>query len=521
MKPQSRFASLAVLAGILLFVALVYSRIPGASYCGFDDFLEQHRVEGSLAKPLASDFTVQYYEGPKYRPLSWVMNRLTYEWGAGSAVAFRTRNVAFHLANLILLYGIAMLLFQSRMVAATAALLLGVHPLVNQSVVGAMWTTQQCAFLLLSSLLLFLWSVRQKQRWFPLLALSLFCAWLGILSYEACLSIFGLMYGYLGIRLWFDRRLPVDRRFAVALIALTILSLGSYFGLRALYLQPGRPHPYGLAPVLKNFAMYAASPLFLIDSVMANQWLDTPLPSEVARGHITAAWIAVEAVPLCCLLLTVAIFRKRIAARLKRLEWPEIAFLLLAIPMVLSPFLLFNNHASETYLYVPMALFVLLMSRILCALLVEEGGPNWKFNYGIVMGVLLILYGSGAWVRNDRVAECGSASRQLLSSFPPELNQGVWRIALAAVPGEPTSRPYGMYGYRGVHTLGMEGYGAEAAQFAIQHACHNGQLSVAVVTPAELMAIGAAPGPRERCFWVHWDGRLSRFGGFGDALGVN
>ncbi len=38
MKPQSRFASLAVLAGILLFVALVYSRIPGASYCGFDDF---------------------------------------------------------------------------------------------------------------------------------------------------------------------------------------------------------------------------------------------------------------------------------------------------------------------------------------------------------------------------------------------------------------------------------------------------------------------------------------------------
>ena len=125
-----------------------------------------------MAKPLASDFTVQYYEGPKYRPLSWVMNRLTYEWGAGSAVAFRTRNVAFHLANLILLYGIAMLLFQSRMVAATAALLLGVHPLVNQSVVGAAWTIEPCAFLLLSSLLLFLWSVRQKQRWFPLLALS-------------------------------------------------------------------------------------------------------------------------------------------------------------------------------------------------------------------------------------------------------------------------------------------------------------------------------------------------------------
>ena len=75
-----------------------------------------------------------------------------------------------------------------------------------------------------------------------------------------------------------------------------------------------------------------------------------------------------------------------------------------------------------------------------------------------------------------------------------------------------------MYGYRGVHTLSMEGYGAEAAQFAIQLACHNGQLSVTVVTPAELMAIGASAGPRERRFWVHWDGRLSRFG---DALGVN
>jgi hypothetical protein len=512
MKKQSRFADIAILAGILLFVALVYSRIPGASYCGFDDFLEQHRLEGSLAKPLISDFTVQYYEGYKYRPLLWVTNRITYEWGSGSPVAFRTRNVAFHLANLVLLYSIAMLLFHSRMVAAAAALLCGVHPLVNQSVVGAMWTIVECAFLLLSSLLLFLLSVRQKRRWFLLLALSLFCGWLGILSYEACISIFGLIYGYLGIRLLFARTPPVDRRFAVALVALTVLSLGLYFGLRAMYLQPGRPHPFGLAPIVKNFAIYAASPLFLIDPVMANQWLDTPLPSEVARGHITGAWIALTAAPLGCLLVALSIFHKRIVARLKRMEWPELTFLLLAIPISLSPFLLFNSHASETYLYVPMALFVLFMSRTLCALLVEDGGPNWKFNYGVVMGVLLILYGSATWVRNERVVECGSAARQLLTSFPPELNQGAWRIALAAAAGEPASRPYGMYGYRGVHTLGFGDYGAEAVQLAIQHACHNGQLTVAVVTPAELIAIGASPGDRERCFWVHWDGRLTRFG---------
>lgn len=518
MKKQSRFVHTAILAGTLLFVALVYSKIPGTSYCGFDDFIEQHRLEGSLARPLRSEFTVQYYEGYKYRPLSWVMNRVTYQWGSGSAVAFRTRNVAFHLANLVLLYGIAMLLFHSRMVAATAALLFGLHPLVNQSVVGASWTIVQCAFLLLFSLLLFLLSVRQKQRWFLLLTFSLLCGWLGILSYEACLSVFGLIYGFLGIQLLFARKLPVDRRFAVALVASTILSLGSYFGLRALYLQPGRPRPFGLAPILKNFAIYAASPLFLIDPVMANEWLDTPLPSEVARGHITVAWIAIMAAPLCCLLLAVAIFRKRIAVRLKRVEWPELTFLLLAIPMVLSPFLLFNSHASETYLYVPMALFVLLISRILCALLVDQGGPNWKFNYGIVMGVLLILYGSATWVRNERVVDCGSASRRLLSSFPTELNRGAWRILLAAVPGEPVSRPYGMYGYRGVQTLGIEGYGADAVQFAIQFACHNTQLTVAVVTPAELNVIGASPGPRERCFWVHWDGRLSPFG---DALGLD
>src|SRR4029077_11280586 len=140
------------------------------------------------------------------------------------------------------------------------------------------------------------------------------------------------------------------------------------------------------------------------------------------------------------------------------------------------------------------------------------------FNYGIVMGVLLILYGSATWVRNERGAGGGSASQQLLPSFPPELNRGAWRIALAAVPGEPASRPYGMYGYRGVHTLGMEGCGAEGAQLAIQQACQSGRLSVAVLTPAELLAIGGSPGPRERCFWVHWDGRLSRFG---DALGLN
>ena len=373
-QSRSRFTDIAILAGILLFVALIYSRIPAVSYCGFDDFLEQHRLEGSLARPLSSEFTVQYYEGYKYRPLLWVMNRITYEWGSGSAVVFRIRNVAFHLANLILLYCIGHAVVPFPDGGCNHRIAIRSTP-SSESIRGggAMWAIVECAFLLLLSLLLFLLSARQKQRWFLLLALSFFCGWLGILSYEACISIFGLIYGYLAIRFVFSRTLP-DKRFAVALVALTVLSLGSYFGLRALYLQPGSAAlRSGLAPIsVKNFAYIRwPAPLFLIDPVMANEWLDhaVALGSGAGAHHRFVDCRHGRAAVLPAL-SRVVIFRKRIPPRLQRIEWPELTFLLLGVLLSLSPFLLFNNHASETYLYVPMALFVLMMSRILCALLV-------------------------------------------------------------------------------------------------------------------------------------------------------
>src|SRR6266480_5241433 len=96
------------LAATVLIVAALYSREANAYFCGFDDMNEWHRITFTEHPGLVDDFTTIPYLGYKYRPLSWTINRLTYEFGHGSPAVFRSRNLVFHLLNVLLLYGIAM-----------------------------------------------------------------------------------------------------------------------------------------------------------------------------------------------------------------------------------------------------------------------------------------------------------------------------------------------------------------------------------------------------------------------------
>jgi hypothetical protein len=507
--PQLYMRTYLPLAGILLFVVVLYRSEAAAYFCGFDDMNELHRIGFTEHPGLADDFSTMPYLSYKYRPLTWTINRVTYELGHASPIAFRTRNLIFHLLNIVILYAIAMLLFGSAWVAWTAALLFGIHPLVNQSLVGAVWTVTPSDFLMLLALLLFLLSVRSARWWLPLLAGSLFAGWLGILAYDAVFFFFGLPWIYLAIQFLFKRKRPAPAAYFATLILLTVLFLGSYFNLRSRFLPPGAPHSTRVTAMLKNTAIYAGSFTLLIDPVLANEWFDTPLPSAVLRGGITPEWLLITLLPAFCIGLFILIRWTYLQERIRTLNtWPEIVFLLVTIAASFSAFLLFTDHASETYVYLPVAFFVLLMSRVLCHLCGIERG--WSLTYAAVVAVLVILFGCAVWVRNGRVIDCGSNVSHILTGLPKDLAHGPWHLLLADAPYEPGSELYGMYGYKGVESLGVGDYGKGAVQGGLQAYFKNGELTAEVVSAEALPALcEQPPSAGKRCFWIHSDGRIS------------
>ena len=495
---------------VVLFTALLYWRIPSAYYCGFDDMLELHRMEFLDGKTLKTDFTVVPYESRKYRPLTLTLNRLTYELGNKSAVPFRTRNVLAHLGSICMVYGIAWLLFESIPVAALAALYFAIVPLVNQVVVGASWTVAQADFQYLLATFLFLYAVRKKSiKW---LALAMLSAWIAVLIYDATVTIVGVTFAYL-LSWWIiGRKKVASPRFIAALVVMTLVIVGVFFSARALLFPPGHAQPVQLRSVLVNAAIFASAPFMFFDPVLANDLFDTPLPSEVMHGGapLSVEWMAVTILPVVCfaiLALYAAVYlRKRRAS----LEWPNLAFLLIVFGGCCVPYLSFTDHASETYMYLPMAFFSIFLSRLIIAALTDSAG-HLATRAAVAIAILLVLlYGPATWNRNQRVARCGSIVRNIFTGLREQAaGRPLSRIVLAPVPDEPVSRPYGMYGYRGIEALGYGSYGYAGIRSGIAAYLKNNDLQVETRPPNELPHACPSNAPNELCAWVHADGRVA------------
>src|SRR5512132_3756206 len=89
-KMRRSLRHLLILSVILLLVGLVYLRIPGTYFCGYDDFLEVHRAAFEDTQQPSRVFTTTHFESYKYRPLNRGLNLITYWIGNGSASFFRT-----------------------------------------------------------------------------------------------------------------------------------------------------------------------------------------------------------------------------------------------------------------------------------------------------------------------------------------------------------------------------------------------------------------------------------------------
>jgi hypothetical protein len=499
-----------ILVAVLAATSFVYTKLPTAYFCAYDDFLEVHRAAFEDTREPARVFTTTHFESYKYRPLNRGLNLLTYWFRGGEASNFRTRNVLFHLLNVVLLYALAWLLFHNRLVAGTAALLFGVHPFANHAVVGAVMTNSAAHSLLLISIVTFIVSTRTTTLMrYLLLAIALLCGWLSLLTYEASLVAYPLMFAYLGIQFFAMRRWPVSRAYTIALTLGCLLFSGLYYLIHTWYV------PYSakkavpqIGTMVKSTAMYFTALLLPVDPVMANTWFGTPLPSdiEVSLGTPLIRIMAIVGLVVVAVLvwLIVKFRRDRLFSR----DWPAQLFVAVSGIAVIAPLIIFTDKPSETYMYLMVAFAALLFSSILVQLLGSHASRRGQIVFAVIVGALAVSYGTATWVRNTRVARCGETAKEIVSSLHQErFKNGVWFVWVAPARGEPGSHRYGMYGWRGVDTIGYT-----AVESAVQLVNGNESLKARVMTPDELDT--ACGVPRGTCFVVHENGKVDEVGHF-------
>ncbi len=203
-----------------------------------------------------------------------------------------------------------------------------------------------------------------------------------------------------------------------------------------------------------------------------------------------------------CVLLFVAVnlwiyWRKR--GRKIRPDW-RIVFSLCAIGATLLPFLVFTEHASETYLY-PGAAFL--------ALLLAITGERFLRERSLLVsaGVLAVMLGSATFARNERVAACGRTAARILSALPvASLRQGAKTLVFAEDPDEPFPPRYGIYSYSGISTI--DPGSADSMTSALRMVTQNTLLAGVVVSPDRMAAV-CSENPL--CFEVHSNGAVEPF----------
>lgn len=495
---------LLTICAILLLTTLVYSRISESYFCGYDDFIEVHRAEFEDKAEPVKILTTTHYKSFKYRPLSRALNLATYLGGSNEATLFRIRNLFFHCVATIAVYWLGWLLFGSFPVAVASALLFAIHPLANQPVIAAVFTNTTANAVLLGALALFILSWKRKSP--ALLIFSLLCGAVSVYTYESGIVLAGLMAAWLALEYLFTRRRP-PVWFLVVFLVLGGALFGSYLLARRLFASEGKTSITAPVTVVKNSVLYYGVILLPVDPVLSNQWLGTPLPSEIRQsGRIGWPWIAAGAIAVSLAALVLFVRRKRIVHWALGLAWSRILFLLLGMVLTLLPFLVFSDHVSETYAYLPVAFYCLLLSYLLSTI------PS-RFAFAAAVGVLAFLFCSATWIRNQRVVRCAVTAKTILSNLPAaEWKQGPWLVRLGKAPGETTAARYGFYNYYGLDTLGTGDYGLRAVDFALQIAFGNAQLTTEVLPPDEMKSRCGSLGSRESCFWVYSDGRVAEFG---------
>jgi hypothetical protein len=405
-----------------------------------------------------------------------------------------------HLVCVIMLYGIVILLGGTRMIAAGAALLFGIHPMTNETVVVAIWTNTTAYAFVFTSFFLFLFSLhslKAQRNWQIPLSGSLVCAVFAVFTYEPAIVVYGLIAGYLWV--WKYRGGPLPRTYAFALTSGVALELLTIFGLRHLIVTEAAP-VNSISVALKDTAMYLLGLALPVDVILMNTLFGTPLPSQI---HVTSETLAVG-VAICvaiAALITALLRNARLRMRLGSTDWTTLTFLLAAIPFSLLPLLVFRGHPSEHGLYLPAAFYAALLSILLAQL------TKTRALYILIVGCLAASFAAGTLVRNERVERCAAIAQKILTQLPlSRWRSGQWQIQLGTLPGAQLSEPYGIYNDWGIHTLEVDNGSTPGAESAIQ--LETGNEAVAVrVNPPGMPFKGCVKA--HTCFWISAGGDVT------------
>jgi len=479
---------------VLAAVAAFYAQVSTAFFCGYDDFTETNRAAFEDAAQPSRIFTTTHFGTSRYRPGNRIFTYLSWHWGGRDSKAFRFRNLVFHLLAVALVYGIALLLSRSRWAAAGAALLFGVHPMTNQVVVGAVFTDAEAYAMLLAAFFLFLASLEKDASWGWLLAGSFLCTALALLTYEPTIVVFGFIGAYFILAV--IRGFHPPRKYVATLVGGSGLVLIAFIAVRRIFVH--EPTPLVPLPIMiRNTIMYLGSLVLPVDSVFAHQYLGTPLPSElvISRSMLVLAFAAVVVIAAGLLL---ALSRPAVRTRFAEVDWPLVALLAIGIPVSLSPFLAFTGHPSETYQYLPAALYAILLSLILSRVI------HSKAAYVSVIAVFAVLFAAGTWTRNSLVTACGATAQRIVTGLPlKQWATGEWNIRLSVPPSDPEIHRYGIYGWRGLATIDPGGDPSmPSAQSGLRSFSGNEHLRVQVVQPDEMRDCNQP----DTCFWVSQNG---------------
>jgi hypothetical protein len=498
-----------IVVAIVIAVGAVYMKVPSTYFCSYDDFNEIHRAAFEDAVDPTRIVTTPHFTPLMYRPLNRAVNFLTYRLGDVNPELYRTKNVAFHSVNVVLVYLLAWKLFRSIGISAVAALFFGLHPVANQTIIGAVHTNSMAHAGFIGAVLMLMHSLESSRHWALWLTASVFSGWLGLMAYDSTIVVFGLMLFWLLLNWDIVRGRFKNLRFMVLFFALSGSMVTFYFFLRRIYASEGLTQAASVLPaagvMLKNTVMYMGSLLLPVDVVLANEWLNTPLPSEIQFDKLSTT-VVVALLSLIGMSVGLVLLRW-LSTNARGINYIAVVFIFFGIAMPLLPVLLLQSRPSETYLYLPVGFYSILLSYGLAKVL-ANAERSWVRSFYIpTIVVMTALFASATWVRNNRVLDCGQTVRRILHGLPKDLlREGRWKVSFANVPGENSTRRYGFYGFRGVDTIGH--YGITTA---LQLIYRNKLLTGEIVEPQQLLArciTGQETG--QLCVLVHSDGRVER-----------
>jgi hypothetical protein len=501
--PIGRRNIVLILFGVLLLVALLYIPLTQAYFLGYDDFFFVHRAVFEDTQH-TSEILLKTHSvgGPKYRPLDRMTNFITYRLSRGNPIVYRTRNLIAHLLNCSLVLVLAIVLFDSTLTAVLAALLFGLNPLAHQAVAGAVWTNTIAATMVLIAVILGLSSYKaekQQRRW---LCLAVLATWIGILFYEPDATALGIIALFVVLEFLFVHCVRRPDSWVWTFLLLSIGMIASILVIRAAVLHGARQPLAPIGAIARNAGMYLVAMVLPVDPLLANQWFGTPLISDIT---VTGKLVAAAAGTVICVLAAIGLtFRNQFRRRTSSFWLMNCLFLLGATGLSIILQLLFADHPSETYLYLPEAFFMLFVAYNLSCL--RCSFPRVSY---LLAALLLISFACATWERSERVVRSAAIAHHILASLPTSnWERGKWNIRLATPPGVRLPTRYGLYNYSGLDTIGTGVDGIGSIQKALQVRTGNEHGVTVEVLSAERMSqvCNSNPSDGDPCFWVYPNG---------------